>query len=277
MGLKKPLPPGRNFDQVRNHYLVEKAIAERLKKADRGERSLIYSTMYDELFSQVPDHPRLTQRNDGRLTRIVNLSKFAVVDEFLDKSTVFAEFAPGDCRFAEDVARYVKYVYAIDISDQRGQTGNVAENFRLVIYDGYRLEIEENSVDVVFSDQLIEHLHPTDTKMHFELVYRILKPGGKYIFRTPHAYTGPHDVSGYFSDSPEGFHLKEWTFIELKPLLKDLKYSRSYAFRRVKGIKFKLPYYFCEMCEEALKMFPKQYKRVFARYLVPEICIVAIK
>jgi len=278
MKLRKPLPPNRSFEQVRTHYLVEKAIAERLKKASHEERKLIYATMYDDLFNQVPDHPRLTQRDDEELTRIANKSKLAVVSEFLNKSSVFVEFAPGDCRFAMEVAKYVRNVYTIDISDQRGHTDDSPKNFRLIVYDGYSLEeIEENSVDIIFSDQFIEHLHPEDTKLHFELAYHILKHGGKYVFRTPHSFTGPHDVSGYFSDDPQGFHLKEWTFIELKQLLKELKYSQFHAYRHIKGIKLRIPYLYYEICESMLKLLPKQYVRVLARYLVPAICIVAIK
>ena len=52
MKLKRPLPLNRSFSQVRNHYLVEKAIAKRLKQASREERKLIYATMYDDLFSK---------------------------------------------------------------------------------------------------------------------------------------------------------------------------------------------------------------------------------
>lgn len=65
MELLRPLPPHRTRKQVENHYLVEKAIAERLKAASREERRLIYSTTYDELFARVPDHPRLTRVNAG--------------------------------------------------------------------------------------------------------------------------------------------------------------------------------------------------------------------
>ena len=79
----------------------------------------------------------------------------------------------------------------------------------------FLVTIDEESLDIVFSDQLIEHFHPEETELHFRLVNRILKKGGKYIFRTPHALTGPHDISKYFCDEPEGFHLKEWTFSEL--------------------------------------------------------------
>lgn len=277
MKLKRPLPSNRSLEQIRNHYLVEKAIAERLKQADREERKLIYSTMYNDLFSQVPDHPRLVRREDDRLTLRANKSKLALVRNFLDKSTVFAEFAPGDCRFAIDVAKYVKFVYGIDISDQRSNTNVTPDNFKLIVYDGYNLEeIEDNSIDIVFSAQLIEHFHPEDTKSHFELVHRILKEGGKYVFETPHSLSGPHDISLYFSDEPEGFHLKEWTYIEIKRMLKELKYSKLDSHWYVKG-KLKMPYIYFEIGERMLGLFPKRHIRGIAKYLMPRIICVAHK
>jgi len=161
MKLLKPLPANRTYEQVLNHYLVEKAIAERLRSANREERKRIYATMYDELFRKVADHSRLIQRDDEQLTRMANKSKFALVRKFLKPSSIFVEFAPGDCRFAMEVANHVKNVYAIDISDQRNHSSIAPNNFSLIIYDGYVLEnIPANSVDIVFSDQFIEHLHP---------------------------------------------------------------------------------------------------------------------
>lgn len=278
MKLLKRLPPDRTFEQVENHYLVEKAIAERLKSANREERRLIYATMYDELFRRVPDHPRLTRRSDEALTRVANRSKMSLLHEFLDTSSVFVEFAAGDCLFALEVASHVSTVHAADISDQMRRGESVPDNFTLIVYDGYQLdEIERNSVDLEFSDQFIEHLHPEEAPLHFELAYDILKPGGKYVFRTPHAFTGPHDVSQYFSDEPQGLHLKEWTYTELIQLLKELNFSRVNGIREAKGIQVRLPCIYFQMCERVLSLFPRRYERMFARHLVPEICIVATK
>ena len=163
MKLKTPLPPDRSFEQIKNHYLVEKAIAKRLMESSCEERKLIYATMYDELFSKVPDHPRLTRRESKQLTAYANKDKLSIVSRFLNKSSVYIEFAPGDCRFSFEVAKHVKYVHGVDISDQRNPADNVPENFKLIVYDGYNLdEIESNSIDIVFSDQLIEPGCPFD-------------------------------------------------------------------------------------------------------------------
>ena len=217
----------------------------------------IYSTMYDELFNQVPDHPRLSRRSDERATRVINENKFTLVRDFLDPSGVFVEFAPGDCRFVLEVAgAYVKTAYAVDISDQRDHNLEFPSNLKLIVYDGYGLEsIERSSVDTVFSDYFIEHLHPEDTRLHFELVYRLLKPGGRYVFRTPNGLTGPHDVSEYFSTTPQGFHLKEWTYAEMRLLLGSLGFRHCQMVGRVRGRRIRLPYQCARYCELGLGSF----------------------
>jgi ubiquinone/menaquinone biosynthesis C-methylase UbiE len=278
MKLKKKLPPNRSYDQIKNQYLVEKSIAEKLKRADRLERKKIFETMYDELFEKVPDHPRLTRRNSDQLSLNANEEKFSLVKKHIDKGTVFLEFAPGDCRFSFKVAKYVKLVYGIDISDQRNPKDEAPENFKMIVYDGYKLnEIESNSIDVVFSDQLIEHFHPEDTKLHFKLVHRILKNGGKYIFRTPHSHSGPHDISKFFCDEAKGFHLKEWKYTEIKELLQDLEYMRFRTFWHGGGITFRMPYNYFGICERILDLFSKQYFKKVAKILIPSLYGIAIK
>ncbi len=268
---------GRTFEQIRNHYEVEKAIATRLKKATSEERKIIYQTMYDELFKQVPDHPRLKRREDTKMTARVNRAQLKLIKRFLNKSAVFVEFGPGDCRFAMDICNHVRFVYGVDISDQKGQFGNVPENFKLIIYDGYELEMQESSADVVFSDQLIEHLHPDDTELHFQLVRKILKPQGVYIFKTPHSFSGPHDVSRYFSDKPEGFHLKEWTYSEIVKVLKNSKYSSWSGCWHAKGIRIKLPCACFIIIEYILNILPKRLRKITSRYFLPGITMVAVR
>ena len=137
--------------------------------------------------------------------------------------------------------------------------------------------MESNTFDILFSDQLIEHIHPDDTKLHFELAHRILKVGGKYIFRTPHSLSGPYDISRYFSDEPECFHLKEWTYLEIKTLLLDLKYANFQARFRKKTLDLRLPFIYFAMLEKILKCFPKHSIKKIAKLLIPTLYGVATK
>jgi SAM-dependent methyltransferase len=280
MKLKKPLPKNRSLGQIVNHYKVEKSIAERIKKANsQEERTQIYVRMYDELFSQVPDHPRLTQRENEESTLIANKNKFSLLLGFINKSSIIVEFGSGDCRFAmEELASHVAFVYGIDISDQRKPCHHEKDNFKLILYNGYSLnDIKENSVDIVFSDQLVEHFHPKETMSHFKLVHQILKKGGKYIFRTPHALSGPHDISGYFSDEPEGFHFKEWTYIEIEQIIDEIGYSGLFEYWAAKSIRVRLPNLYFTTCENLLSLFPKRYIRCISKYLLPNILCAAVK
>ena len=87
MKIRKPLPSNRSYDQVLNHYLIEKALATKLKAADRESRKKIYSSMYNELFSKVPDHPRLTKRSDETESRKKVSHRMAFITKCLTVSS----------------------------------------------------------------------------------------------------------------------------------------------------------------------------------------------
>ena len=273
----QPIPANRTYESVLHHYEVERAIAKRLMVADRETRKQIYSTMYDELFEQVPDHPRLTRRDDQEMTEEMNRRKMKLVSPFVHPDGSFLEFGAGDCRFAFEMTKVAKRVVAIDIADQIGAHVERPDNFDLVVYNGYDLDLPENSIDTAFSDQLIEHLHPEDTEHHFRIVHRVLKPGGAYVFRTPHRATGPHDVSRYFSQKAEGFHLKEWTYGELAPLLKRIGYGSVEAYWSGRGKLVRQPIAGFRAIEAALQLLPLAQRRSRLRYLVPCIFIAAYK
>jgi SAM-dependent methyltransferase len=278
MKLLKPLPNDRSYEQVKNHYLVEKALADKLKNSAREQRTEIFSTMYDELFSKVPDHPRLTIRSSKYLTNQSNKRKFTLFGKFLEPNSVVVEFAPGDCKFAKEASKKVQSYYGVDISEQSDKFDQMPDNFELIVYDGYNLQnIKDNSVDIVLSDQLIEHLHEEDAQTHLKLVHNILKPGGKYVFRTPHLLTGPHDVSQYFSYRAEGFHLKEWTFTEMKIALCDHGFSKFDTYWSAKGLSVKLPNFYFNVCESMLNKINKKHVRPLAKLLIPTLYGVAIK
>ena len=275
--LRKRLPKGRTFKQILNHYEVERAIATRLKRATTEERKTIYRTMYDELLTRVPDHPRFQTLNVEASAKIANQSKLKLVAKFLNKSITFVEFGPGDCRFTTSICDRVQFAYGVDISDQRKNVESVPVNFKLIVYNGYDLDISDEVADVVFSDQLIEHLHSDDIHDHFGSVRRILKPQGIYVFRTPHRFNGPHDVSGYFSNDAEGFHLREWTYSEIEEVLKNSEYALWWGYWCAKRICLKLPFKYFIAIERLLDRLPNGVRNVLSRLFLPSLNAVALK
>lgn len=205
----------RSIEQLRKHFEVERELASRLRKSTREERSELFKTLYSELFTRVPDHPRLVRRDTEKESRASVAAQMKLLGDFIPETRVFLEFAPGDCRLSREMAAKVEKVIAIDISDQRAAAETWPPNFELVVYDGYNMPVPDASVDLAFSYQFLEHLHPDDVPQHLRQAASALKPGGAYVLSTPHRYSGPHDISRFFTDEPQGFHLKEWTFEEL--------------------------------------------------------------
>ncbi len=267
---------GRSHEQLANHYLVEKKLADELRASTRDQRLSLFPRLYGELFRQVPDHPRLTRRiSEEESSRTVAARKLILKGK-LKPETVFMEIAPGDCKLACEVAKDVKKVYAADISDQREPGMVVPDNFEMVVFDGLNLDVETHSVDVAFSYQFLEHLHPDDLDPHFELVAKALKPGGVYILDTPHAYSGPHDVSRYFSEKPEGFHMHEWTYRELRELGRKHGFDKMYVYRFGRRWDSELFTRLTLVVESFMRMLPKNlaWKLSQRLFLGVTVCLV---
>ena len=119
----------------------------------------------------------------------------------------------------------------VDISELRvGRNKNVRkarEWPQFLRCEACRLPFPAHSFDSAVSMQLIEHLHPEDVPKHLCEVFRVLKPSGRYTFETPHVLFGPHDVSRFFSDSPKGFHLKEYSVREILKLTSTAGFART--------------------------------------------------
>jgi SAM-dependent methyltransferase len=221
----------RTLEELRQHFEVERELAERYKAANREERIAMAPKLYDELFARVPQHSRVTRREEpGQRERAIR-ARLRLLEPFLTPETTFLEFAPGDCTLATTVAERCVKAYGVDISDQRSDHESCPDNFELILYDGFNLDFPAESVDIVFSYQMLEHLHPEDMQHHLAAVYSMLKPGGRYIFSTPHHYSGPHDISAHFSDYPLGFHFKEWTYRELGQEFKTAGFSAWHTYR----------------------------------------------
>jgi hypothetical protein len=117
-------------------------------------------------------------------------------------------------------------------------------------------------VDVVYSNQVFEHLHPDDTLPLLRAYHSYLTKEGKLVVITPHLLTGPHDISRDFTRYPEGFHLKEYTYKEMKSVL-----SAS-GFKKIKGYVgysklgyFPLPISILIAAEKVYNLFPAGLKR----------------
>lgn len=265
----------RSPDRLRVHYEVERELAARLRNSTRAERATLFATLYGELFMRVPDHPRLTRRDTPEYSRRKVQSQLRLVRPFLKPDTVFLEFAPGDCRLAAAVASEVRSVIGVDISDQRTQGEASPPNLELIVYDGYNLAVPDATADVIFSYQFLEHLHPDDVDAHFVLVRRLLKPGGVYVFDTPHRYSGPHDVSRHFGNELVCFHFQEWTYRGMRRLLKRHGFTQTCAFRFGKPLSSRVPNLANDLVEFVAGILPARVRQAVSSRLFKSVAMLA--
>jgi len=254
----------RTLERVRAHYLVERELADRVRRARSfEERREIFSGMYDELFAKVPDHPRLVEGGRAAERERDVRWNLAQLAPWLSPGCVFLELGSGDCALAARVAEVAGHVFAVDISDQT-EGRALPSNCALVISDGRSVDVPEGSVDIAFSDQLMEHLHPDDALAQLANIRRCLKPGGTYVCVTPNRLYGPTDVSGSFDETATGFHLREYSLREIRGLFERAGFGRLEVFVGARGHYKRSPAAPLEAIESALERLPFRTRRRIA-------------
>lgn len=266
----------RSPERIRHHYEVEKELAKRLRASSMEEWTELFKTLYTELFERVPDHPRLTRRDTEEASRAKVESQLRLLRPFLRDDSTLLEIATGDCRLSYAASELCRRVIGVDISDQRAPNDHEPENFELLIYDGYELDLPDDSVDVAFSYQFLEHLHPDDVDPHFSTIFRLLKPGGRYVFDTPHRFSGPHDVSKFFGDSLDCFHFQEWTYRGMIDLLEAHGFTAA-IIRKDFVIGNSLVKIVHQAIETAIQILPRSLRRKIASRLFLSVTLVAQK
>lgn len=254
---RQPMHNDRDPARVRFHYEVEKELAERLKQAPAGERLGLYGPLYDELFRRVTDHPQTLQKSSGESKRRATLEQLALIRPLLgDASCQFLEIGAGDCALSVAVAPFVESVKAIDVSKTITQSDTLPKNVSLILSDGINIPVPDNSIDLAYSNQLMEHLHPDDALAQLRNIFAALKPGGTYVCITPNRVSGPHDVSRGFTSTASGFHLKEYTMRELRSIMREAGFTSFSQSGLIKGKPVRYPLGLALAVEAALLSAP---------------------
>jgi len=206
----------REIDEhIRQHYMLEKNLAQRILKSAREDRTRVAIEAYDELFSSIPWHPLLNFPQEKEQRRLAEQRIF--FEHLVGPDSDILDIGAGTGYWIRYLAgKTTGRCVGVDVSEIiLTRRPDDPPNLELYIADATELRFPADSFDVVFSSQLIEHLHPDDIERHFASVWRVLREKGVYAFDTPSRLDGPHDVSKYFDEVATGFHLKEWTYREL--------------------------------------------------------------
>jgi SAM-dependent methyltransferase len=257
----------RTMEQRFEHYKVEKELADKLRLASREERRSLYSSVYDELYQRVPHHTQLTRKSSPEESQAEVALQIATLKPFLDKNSIYLEVGPGDCALPLEIAKFVKQVYAVDVSNEITKNLAFPQNFKLVLSDGSSIPVSRNTVNVAYSNQLMEHIHPDDAFEQLQNIYNALAPGGIYICITPSRLNGPHDISQYFDTVASGFHLKEYTISELGDLFKKVGFSRAMVNIEIVGKYINMPVFLSVLIEKLLSILPHKIRKFIASNL----------
>lgn len=259
----------RNLEQIKEHYEIEKELASRLRNSSLQERQYLYTALYDELFKKVLLHPQLTRKSSPEISAWIVAQRMQLLGHFLNPKITFLEVGPGDCSLSIEVSKYAKKVYAVDVSNEIANNIIFPQNFEFLISEGCKIPVPENSINVAYSHQLMEHLHPDDAFTQLQNIYNALAPKGIYICITPNRLSGPHDISKYFDEIATGFHLKEYTVTELAELFRKVGFSKITLYKSYRQTNLEIPLNSITLpifkaCEQVLGVLPYSLRRKIA-------------
>lgn len=266
----------RTSEQIQRAYSIEKELANQLRSTNANERQNLYSTLYDKLFQEVPEHPLLTQKKSPELAQKTARRRLNLLIPLLAKVETFLEIGPGDCELSFQMASLVRQVYAVDVSAEITGRSVTPKNFQLFISNGTSIPVPEGSVDLAYSNQLMEHLHPEDAKEQLVNIYKALAKGGSYVCLTPNRLLGPHDISRYFDDVATGFHLKEYTINELTQLFRETGFSEVMVYAGGRGLYVMVPLSLALVLESWIAHLSPKRIKTFLRTFLPARFLLGI-
>ena len=249
----------RSEDRALLHYRIERELAQELMRAPREGRYRVYCEVYDKLFQMVQDHPQL--QIDPARRELEATRKLRFVGRFVGPQSSLLEVGAGDCAFARLAAKKVRRVIALDVSEVIVSVTSAVPNLEVILTDGIAVPLPPESIDAAYSDQLIEHLHPEDVTAQLSNIVKALVPGGVYVCITPNGLTGPHDVSRSFTETPTGFHLREYTNGEVRALMLQAGFRQVHFYAGGRGRYVRVPGRFLAGVEKCLQRLPGRTRR----------------
>lgn len=254
-------------EMVRHHMELEYQLTQRLLRSDPGSRTKVWAECYDQLYRGVPwlaDNTAASNTSPALL--------YGHLLKLIPPCSKVIEIGSGAGTLAAYLTENGRRCIATEITSARGvrDSGNVVWHHT----DGVHLADFEPRAgfDVVISMQVLEHLHPDDIQEHLANALALLKPGGRYILTTPHAFLGPADLSLVFEfDRPRFMHLKEYTHRELGAVARRAGFSKvAAAYTPPMPIRRRLDFL---LCSRALFVYLSTMELILQRVRIPRVLL----
>ena len=265
--IKIPAGERRTVDQLKKAYEIEKELSSEQRDADKEQRKKAYTAAYNEWNARVFHDQHLSPSNGVKGYRRAVLDQMKMLKRFLRPNYSFLEIGPGDCGLVVEMAKLVKEVYAVDVARRPEDSCPLPLHGKFIITDGCSIPLPPESIDIAYSNQVLEHLHPEDVGEQLGNIYDVLTPGGIYLCVTPNRFYGPHDISGYFDEVASGFHIKEYTVTELVEIFKKTGFSKCRLLIGAGGYYITCPTYPVRWIERLLNKLPHSLSRKISFFL----------
>lgn len=272
----------QDHNQHKEQYELEKRLAERLRRATKIQRQNLYGQVYDEFFQFAAKHPGIAHQDEGPEAVTRAHQKWQLVKRFAHQDATLLEIGAGNSAFATLAASHLQTVYALEVSAHaKPEHLDLPKNIIPLLSPTGLIPLPDAAADIVYSNQVMEHIHPEDAQGQLQDIYRVLKTDGVYVCMTPNRLSGPHDISKYFDDLATGLHLHEYTITELSKLFRGVGFSAIYIYAGGKGMYLRLPFVAFTLIEIILETLPRLLSKKIARWYPVRallgITVVAIK
>ncbi len=195
--------------EINNIKYSEKQSEEKIRIMNKDN-----TTLENDYERMVPEFHK------GTLTYAEHITRYDSAKSLVNNKIVL-DIASGSGYGTKILASKAKYVYGVDVNQKAINYAKKmynAKNIEYLVGDGEKIPLENDSVDLVTTFETIEHIK--DYRKFLDEVSRVLKDEGMAIVSTP------NDLE--FAEGNH-FHLHEFTYNELKGLLKKhFKHIDSY-------------------------------------------------
>ena len=179
------------------------------------KRQKLYSDVYNMTHLLMPGNS--TVNSNDKMVRIFE-------KELRNKSVL--DVGCGTGRFLKTIASSLPHKKLVGMDVSVPNTPQNSSEIDFIIGNIIDFDIEEK-FDVVYSNQVIEHIAPVDITMHLTSVTRAMKNDAIFILRSPNRLFGPCDLTRiidftYTGKTPaKGTHINETTYSEIIPILRE--------------------------------------------------------
>lgn len=208
---------------------------------DQTVRERLYYELYDKVY---PLYQKTSSRHvDADIqskAKLVNL----LSKELEGKSIL--DVGCGNGAFLRSVDANLEHGELVGIDISPAILPPAHENIEFVQGNVINFNMD-NRFDIIFSDNVIEHIAVSDLPIHLRSITNAIVRGGALIIITPNRLFGPHDVTRIIDDTSTnkiealGGHLHETTYTELISMLKDHGFSSFETIIPIARVSYRFP------------------------------------